>query len=576
MKSEFEIAITQLCSDRNLAPEVILEAIEAALVAAYKRNYGADQNIGVTLDRHSGQAQVYVKKLVSEEAEDDDTQISLAEARTYDPQVNDGDFIDIELKPRNFGRIAAQTAKQVIMQRIREAERDSVYLEYSDRVGEIVNGVVRNVDSRSRNVMIGLGKAEALLPRSEQIPGEHYRYNQRLRVYITEVARTGHGPQIIVSRRHRDLLRRLLELEVPEIFNGVVEVKAIAREAGSRSKVAVAALQAGVDPVGSCVGMRGVRIQSVVNELDGEKIDVVAWAADMPGFVANALSPAQVLSVLLNEEEGTAKVIVPDRALSLAIGKEGQNARLAAKLTGWRIDIKGETEAAEEAEQLAAEAQEAELRAQELEAARQAAADLLAEAEAALGQEEAGLDVHLEAAPEGSIEAVDTAQEEEVELRVPEPDEPVSAEEPELATPESVGLEELESQLEAIEEQPSPADTSQELEVSKEELVVEAAAPGGFDEEEVPEPAEALEGAAEEESVAPVEYDADEREEEEGEEAEGEEGEEDAPEYRREKPRRKRPQRILEFDERLGRVVARRKRKPSRKRGWEESDEDWS
>jgi len=359
MKSEFEIAITQLSADRNLSPEIILEAIEAALVSAYKRNYGSGENVSVTVDPHTGQAKVFVLKEVVETVEDDQEQMTLDEAREHDPDATIGSAVQLELRPRNFGRIAAQTAKQVIMQRIREAERDSVYVEYVDRVGEIVNGVVRNVDGRSQNVTLGLGKAEGLLPRAEQIPGEYYRFNQRLKIYLMAVDRSGHGPQIIVSRRDKGLLRRLLELEVPEIFNGAVEIKSIAREAGSRSKVAVAALQAGVDPVGSCVGMRGVRIQSIVNELNGEKIDVVEWSKDERTYIANALSPAKVTNVILNPITESATVIVPDQALSLAIGKEGQNARLAAKLTGWRIDIRSETEAAEDAERLAAEAEEA-------------------------------------------------------------------------------------------------------------------------------------------------------------------------------------------------------------------------
>lgn len=388
MKSEFEIAITQLSADRNLSPEIILEAIEAALVSAYKRNYGSSENVSVTIDSHTGRAQVFVKKAVVEEVDDDRLQMSLSEARDYNPDVQVGDFVEIQVKPRNFGRIAAQTAKQVITQRIREAERESVYVEYADRVGEIVNGTVRNVDSRSRNVVVGLGKAEGILPRSEQIPGEHYRFGQRLRVYILKVDREGGGPQIVVSRAHRDLLRRLMELEVPEIYNGTVEVKSIAREPGFRSKVAVAALQAGVDPVGSCVGMRGVRVQNIVNELSGEKIDIVAWADDDRDFIANALSPARVTTVHLNEEERTAEVVVPDRVLSLAIGREGQNARLAAKLTGWRIDIRSEAEASELAAQRAKDMEARAEAERELEEARNKAADLLAEAQASLEDEE--------------------------------------------------------------------------------------------------------------------------------------------------------------------------------------------
>ena len=312
MKSEFEIAITQLCSDRNLAPEVILEAIEAALISAYKRNYGANQNIDVTLDPHTGQARVFIKKQVVEQVEDDGIEMTLDAARAIRPDAAIGEFVDIEVKPRNFGRIAAQTAKQVIMQRIREAERDSVYLEYADRSGEIVNGVVRNIDSRSQNVTLSLGKAEALLPRSEQIPGEQYRFNQRLRVYVVEVERTGHGPQISVSRTHRGLLRRLLELEVPEILTG-------GRGQGDRARGGLTFQRwpwprcAWGRPVGSCVGMRGVRIQNIVNELSGEKIDVVPWAPTSRNS-SPTLSPAKVVSAHLNEDDKTAKVVVPDRS----------------------------------------------------------------------------------------------------------------------------------------------------------------------------------------------------------------------------------------------------------------------
>jgi len=400
MKSEFEIAITQLAADRNLDPRVILEAIEMALVSAYKRNYGSSQNVSVTLDPRTGQAQVYVKKVVTEQVEDEGNEIALDEAHLIDASAKVGDFVDVEVKPRNFGRIAAQTAKQVITQRIREAERDSVYVEYAEREGELVNGTIRNVDARSNNVVVSLGKAEAILPRSEQIPREHYRFGQRIRVYIVAVERSVRGPQITVSRTHPDLLKRLLELEVPEIYSGTVEVKGIAREPGFRSKVAVAALQSGVDPVGSCVGMRGVRIQNIVNELVGEKIDVVEWNKDERVYIANALSPAKVIDVYLNPVEKNAKVIVPDRALSLAIGKEGQNARLAARLTGWRIDIKSEAEAEQEREQLALEMAEAEERSRESKEARLAAAALLAQAEALLedgdGDEESEPEIELE------------------------------------------------------------------------------------------------------------------------------------------------------------------------------------
>lgn len=545
MKSEFEIAITQLSSDRNLAPEVILEAIQAALVSAYKRNYGANQNVSVTIDPRSGQARVFVKKTVVPTVQDERVEISLAEARTYKPNAQIGDLLDIEVKPRNFGRIAAQTAKQVIMQRIREAERDSVYLEYADRVGEIVNGVVRNIDARTGNVILSLGKAEATLPKSEQIPGEHYRLNQRLRVYLTEVERTGHGPQITVSRTHRGLLRRLLEMEVPEIFNGTVEIKAIAREPGSRSKIAVAALQPGVDPVGSCVGMRGVRIQNIVNELNGEKIDVVAWSPIDEVFIANALSPAKAISVVLNHQEKTAQVVVPDRALSLAIGKEGQNARLAAKLTGWRIDIKSESEAAEEAKRLAAEAQEAALRAEELERARRAAAELLAEAQASLEEEQ----------------AVSTAATGASEPHVGEP-ERVEASSPAAETEEADKA--------PVEEAPAPEaiTLAEESAAPKEVLEPETLfALEELDREALEQP---LKKAEPEETVATIE----EEYEEEWADLELDEEDELSPETMRRKARDKKKRRLLEFDERLGRVVARKKHRRDRRITWDE-DEDY-
>jgi len=537
MKSEFEIAITQLSADRNLSPEIIIEAIEAALVTAYKKNYSDSEHVRVELDRHTGAAQVFLGRVIAADPGDDDTLISLAEARKTKPDAVLGEIIEIETKPRNFGRIAAQTAKQVITQRIREAERDSVYLEYADRVGELVNGIVRNIDGRSSNVVISMGKAEALLMRNDQIPGEHYRFNQRLRVLITGVERQGRGPQIIVSRSNRDLLRRLLELEVPEILNGTVEVKGIAREPGARSKVAVAALQAGVDPVGSCVGIRGVRIQNIVNELNGEKIDVVEWDADLQTYIANALSPARVIQVYLNELEQTAKVVVPDRALSLAIGKEGQNARLAAKLTGWRIDIKSETEAADEAEELAREMEEAAAKAREIEAARQAAAELLAKAEAALEEETPAEVAETETEPETpATEAVEEA--ETVDIAEPEAVEPV------------------EPVAETVEE---PAAVDEPAEEAVEQEAVESEA----DEAEAVEP-EAEEAPAPEQEPAAEPTDFDTWEEEETSDDEDDE----------EAKARKRKGRTLEFDERLGRVVSRKRRKPSRRSNdWEDWDE---
>jgi N utilization substance protein A len=355
VNKEFISAINQVCHERQLSRDIVIEAIEAALISAYKRNFGAAQTITAKIDPETGAAQVFVEKEVVPEVLDDQTEIGLDEARAYASEAGIGDVVNIETTPGDFGRIAAQTAKQVILQRIREAERDSLYSSYAEREGEIINGTVQSIEPQQ--VTLSLGKVEAILPRSEQIPTERYSIGQRLRAYVSEVQKTNRGPTIVVSRTHRNMLRRLLELEVPEIFNGTVEIKSIAREAGYRSKVAVVALQEGVDPVGSCVGMRGVRIQSIVNELNGEKIDVVQWSPEVSVFIGNGLSPAKVLNVILQDytEGRTAVVVVPDKQLSLAIGKEGQNARLAAKLTGWRIDIKSATEAAEEALRKASE-----------------------------------------------------------------------------------------------------------------------------------------------------------------------------------------------------------------------------
>lgn len=577
MKSEFEIAITQLSADRNLAPDVIIEAIEMALVSAYKRNYGPSQNVNVELDRRTGKARVYVKKQVVEQVEDERNEITPAEAKLIDPAAAPGDFVDVEVMPRDFGRIAAQTAKQVITQRIREAERDSVYAEYAERAEELVNGIVREVDVRSRTVGVSLGKAEAVLPRSEQIVREHYRVGQRIRVYIISVERTARGPQITVSRTHPDLLRRLLELEVPEIYNGTVEVKAIAREPGYRSKVAVAALQSGVDPVGSCVGMRGVRIQNIVNELAGEKIDVVEWSRDEQVFIANALSPAKVTEVYLNRNEKAAKVIVPDRALSLAIGKEGQNARLAAKLTGWRIDIKSESEASEEAEQLAAEREAAAERDREREEARLAAAALLAEAEAAMLEDEDDeelleeelaadaqdempeiVDEHAlveqpepetEQAPETESE-LDAVQAEELVAPDAEPSE-VEASEAEVVEEEAEDVAEVES--EDVAEVESDADElDQEPESEQEILATEMASKVDHDKSELPED-EAQESSFElEEDLPDYDDDDDERSERES-----------------DRGKRRRDRRFV-YDERLGRVVARKRHKSSGSRDWDE------
>lgn len=351
MRSELMLAINQVCAERKLSREVVLEALEASLVSAYKRNFGSASNIEVRIEPNTGEVRVFAIKEVVENVTDRKAQISLEEARQINPAAQIGNAISIESTPKDFGRIAAQTAKQVILQRIREAEREALFSSFADSEGEIAHGTIQSQDFHSGDVIVSLDGAEAVLPAKEQVPTERYRRGARLRAYVLEVRKGSRGPQITLSRKSPLLLRRLLELEVPEILNGTVEIKAIAREAGSRAKVAVHATQEGVDPVGSCVGIRGGRIQNIVNELGGEKIDVVQWSSDVAAFIANALSPAKVMNVLLEDDPITGKtatVIVPDRQLSLAIGKDGQNARLAAKLTGWRIDIKSASEAAEE------------------------------------------------------------------------------------------------------------------------------------------------------------------------------------------------------------------------------------
>jgi len=349
MKSDFLLAVTQLANERHLPREMVVEAVEAALASAYKKDsLMAGQDITVKLDPGTANVSVYVLKTVVEQVEDEKREISLEEALKIKPEIGLEDTLEFETQlPSTSGRIAAQTAKQVVLQRLREAEREQIYAEYIGKEGEILTGQVQRFEP-NRQVIMDVGRAEALLPQSEQVPMERLRLHQRIRVYVLEVQRASKGPGIIVSRTHKDLLRRIMELEVPEIYNGIVEVMGIAREPGSRSKVAVVARQEGVDAVGSCVGMRGNRIQNIVKELQDERIDVIQWHRDPAIFIANALSPAQVLRVELNEETEEAVVIVPDRHLSLAIGREGQNARLAARITGWKIDIKSTSEVEEE------------------------------------------------------------------------------------------------------------------------------------------------------------------------------------------------------------------------------------
>src|ERR1700694_3412365 len=347
-KNEFLVAITQLAAEKNLPKEVVFDAVEAALASAYKKDALAESNVVVKIDPETGMTHIFTRQTVVDEIEDPVAQLLPEDARKLRPGIQVGEHIDSEVPAQYAGRVAAQTAKQVVLQRLREAEREVVFEEYSGREGDIVSGEM--VRMEGRNVIIDLGKAEALLPPPEQVRNEHYRSGQRMKFYVMEVYKAAKGPQVIVSRTHKNLIRRLFELEVPEIFKGIVEIKAIAREGGYRSKVAVWTTQEGVDPVGACVGLRGIRIQNIVNELNGERIDVVLWDPEASRFVAHALSPAQVVNVEIDPDTNTAEVVVPDRQLSLAIGKEGQNARLAAKLSGWRIDIRSESEVRAEVE----------------------------------------------------------------------------------------------------------------------------------------------------------------------------------------------------------------------------------
>ncbi|MBO8167749.1 MAG: transcription termination/antitermination protein NusA [Thermoanaerobacteraceae bacterium] len=350
MNTEFIEAIRDLEETKGIAADVLFEAIEAALISAYKKNFGSRKNVRIVVDRDTGEIAVYSQKTVVDEVTDELTEISLEDAQKINPSYELGDIIEEEVTPRDFGRIAAQTAKQVVVQRIREAERGVIFEEFVSREDDIVTGIVQRIEGNT--VYIDLGKTEAVLAPTEQIPNEEYKQGDRIKTYILEVKKTTKGPQIIVSRTHPGLLKRLFEMEVPEIHDGVVEIHSIAREAGSRSKIAVSSNDEKVDPVGACVGPKGLRVQNIVNELNGEKIDIVRWDEDPKQLVANALSPSKVISVDLNESKKIARVVVPDYQLSLAIGKEGQNARLAAKLTGWKIDIKSESQVSQNDENL--------------------------------------------------------------------------------------------------------------------------------------------------------------------------------------------------------------------------------
>jgi len=342
MKAEFIEALEEIEREKGISKDVIFDALEAALISGYKKNFGSSQNVEVEIDRNSGEVKVFAKKNVVENVEDELLEISLEDAKMIDSVYEVDDVVNFEITPRNFGRIAAQTAKQVVMQKIKEAEREIIYDQFINRENEIITGQIQRISKN--NVMINLGKTEGILAPSEQIQGEEYKQGDRIKAYILEVKKTTKGPQILLSRTHPGLVKRLFELEVPEIHDGIVDIFGVSREAGSRTKIAVYSNDENVDPVGACVGFKGTRVKNIVDELKGEKIDIINWDKDPATFISNSLSPAKVVEVEVDEKEKTALVIVPDYQLSLAIGKEGQNARLAAKLTNWKIDIKSESQ----------------------------------------------------------------------------------------------------------------------------------------------------------------------------------------------------------------------------------------
>ncbi len=421
MKSDFLIALTQLAAERHLPKEEVLKAIEAALASAFKKdNWGETTSVSVKLNPNTGEISAYTLKTIVDNVEDDNREISLKEAIKIKNDAVVGEMVETDGLSHQASRIAAQTAKQVVLQRLREAEREKVFEEFTQRTEDIISGVIGQIDP-VKGVTLELSRAEAVIPPDEQVITERYRRGQRLKVYVLEVRRSTKGPEILVSRSHKNLLKRLFELEVPEVYNGIVEIRSISREAGSRSKVAVVATQEGVDPVGSCIGMRGNRIQNIVNELQGEKIDVVRWDRDLTRFITNALSPAEVVHVESNPKEQTAVVVVPERQLSLAIGKEGQNARLAAKLTGWHLDIKGMAEWETLKAQIKLEVE-------------------TAEQQTNLEQEEAALMAELEAeAPAQTLVAVDQDAEKEATPALEETlAELMAEEETELSTEEIV------------------------------------------------------------------------------------------------------------------------------------------
>ncbi|MDI6602435.1 MAG: transcription termination factor NusA [Thermoanaerobacteraceae bacterium] len=339
MDGDLIAALNEIEKEKGISKEIMFEALETALISAFKKNFGTAQNVKIEIDRETGKVFVYVEKTVVEEVNDENEEISLQDANKLNPRLKVGDVARIEVTPKSFGRIAAQTAKQVVIQRIREAERDMMYRYFVNKENDIVSGTVERVDKK--NILIDLGNAETVMPLTEKLPNENLKPGDKIKLYVVEVKKTTKGPQIVVSRTHPGLVKRLFEQEVPEIYDGTVEIKSIAREAGSRTKIAVYSNDKNVDSVGACVGFKGNRVQGVVDELKGEKIDIIKWSPEIKEYIAASLSPAKVLSVEMNNTEKIAKVLVPSYQLSLAIGKEGQNARLAAKLTGWKIDING-------------------------------------------------------------------------------------------------------------------------------------------------------------------------------------------------------------------------------------------
>lgn len=351
-------AMGELEKERGISKEYLIESLEAALVTAYKKNFDSVDNVKVLINQENGEIRIYSIKTVVEEIHEPLLEISLQSAHELDSHYNVGDIVNLEIMPKDFGRIAAQTAKQVVVQKIREAERNMVFTEFNDKKGEIVSGIIQKADGGI--IVMDLGKLEGVMPVKEQIPTENYRVNDKIKGYVLEVERGIKGnPQVIVSRSHSDFIRKLFEFEIPEIYEGLIEIKSVSRDAGSRSKVAVYSKDQNIDPVGSCVGQKGVRIQNIINELNGEKIDVIEWNEDPAIYIAASLLPAQVLAVDVREEEKFAQVIVPDDQLSLAIGKAGQNARLAARLTNWKIDIKSETQIRELIEKMQEESDNA-------------------------------------------------------------------------------------------------------------------------------------------------------------------------------------------------------------------------